>query len=47
VRANLADMLKVFAAAGGASAGGGAGLASLQLGTANTTTDPADPPDDA
>ena len=43
VRANLRDMLDVFAAAGGAVAGsgGGAGLVSLQLGTVNTTTDPA------
>jgi hypothetical protein len=43
VRANLKDMLTVLAASGGASAAGGSGLASLQIGTANTTTDPDDP----
>lgn len=40
IRANLRDMLKLL----GSGAGGGAGLASLQFGTAATTTDPADPP---
>jgi hypothetical protein len=46
VRKHLADMLEVFAAAGGASASGGSGLGSLRLDTATTEYDPDDEDDE-